>query len=1537
MKKFIVHTCLPAIVLAMTAGNALAQYTEIFGPVPASYNSIRSEIVKKPGIKSATQYAGLTADQKLSTVTYTDGMGRVFAKIGVQANPFRYDMVTFTDFDTLGRVEISFLPYASNRNDGWFRGHAVTMTDIEAFYDNPGDMVADDTVPYAIPVYDFSPFGYLHEQGAPGAAWQPGGGHTATRTFRFNDTNEVRVWKTDLTSSAYYAANQLMIDETTDENGNMIKSITDKTGRLLEKHVQVGTSEWLKTLYIYDERGQLYCILQPEGVRQLGSGTTIGTAISDDHAFFFTYDAEGRVVEKIEPGKTSQYYCYDPLGRLVLSQDGYLRERKQWLYIKYDRYHRAIMQGIYTNTSDTTRTVMQSILDTLSYQAGETFYEKKQNGGTLGYSNQSFPWANIDPMAATYYDDYDLDESGSDDYAYTSQSLSLIIPGDTLTEGTQFKTRGKVTATKTKILGTSDWLVAYIFYDQFGRAIQVRSNNHRSLTPDNLVTSLYDFTGTVWLTKKYHNAGSGRIATIINRYEYDHVGRVKRVFQKNNSDDEEQLVSYRYNELGQVVAKNLHCLDCSEEDTFADGSTSYADDLVSDDNIVANSEFVGRTNVYLRDGFSVGGGTTLTVRIDAQETESVVSGKYIQSVDYRYNIRGWIASINNAQLTDDQSANDDTGDYFGMELLYNTAEAGLSNTEYYNGNISAIKWKGPTAEMGSTGQRSYKFTYDKSDRLLQAAYQVKTASDWTGEANAQNEVMTYDHNGNIKTLERSQRKWEWTGVEPEYTHETIDSLLYSYANNGNRLTRVHDRSAGAAAEAGFKDGIILSHEYTYNINGSLQADKNKGIDSVIYNVLGKPDSIKFSDGRKLAYLYDAGGSKLTMEVWQNTTLLKTTDYVNGFVYENDTLQFFSSPEGRVILNADSVFEYQYAITDHQGNTRVVFSSVVPGADTVETDFESGTSAEFLNYTNRNGMSEMNHTPAGTYSQLLHGGYSSQVGAARTIHVYPGDTIKAEVYAKYRNVTGTTSNLAGFAAALASAFGVSSGSTGEALNAYNSLDEFGGFIAGGDRPDDDGAPKGFITILLFDKHHNFLDAAWDQIDEAYEQTGVLDNDPFDLLQQQMVVNEEGYAYIFVSNENPTQVDIHFDDLMITHTKTKVVQYNEYYPFGLQTSNSWTRENSSNDFLYNSGNELNETSGWYETFFRGYDAALGRFLQVDPKAVKYNSFTGYNYGFNEPVFWNDPSGADPGDEHILYWQIYDRYGFDAANNWQMFGNLYGVTTSPTLLRAGTLRTGGGGSGGGGGGSSMSAAEFLVNGWYNSKFGGRWSNGRGYFFRSSLEALQAGIAYNDRHNSWDRTAYGSAAASFVAFGIISESGKIPSPDEVQNVLNPLRLNLIACASCSPDPEPWYVGAWNSYWYNLSHSLGLHYLKNVKKVGLHITGKGLDQYALRKMGIDLSVEQQLDMNDDSSVFAILNLLTASNALDAIGGFELVYEWNPLNRTYWGIYGPVPVWYEDLSNPGYYFSFFQPADSPYLYELVKRDGNYLMVPVPKASLIKKN
>lgn len=1128
-----------------------------------NYNYVVANNLRVRGITDASAVTNLSASANSKVIQYADGLGRPLQTVITQGSPTKKDIVQAFDYDGMGRQSTSYLPYISDEATGRIKSDPLgintsyTTSPHAVFYNAANDKIADDTTPYATTVFDNSPLSRVLEQGAPGTDWQPGQ-HTVKNVFRTNAANEIRIWKSDLTSSGYYNPSTLLVSETADENNNKVITVADKAGRVLEKHVQVDGTTWLKTRNIYDDLGRLKYTLQPEGVRQLGAGTTISSTLVEQFAFTYVYDTRQRVVEKKVPGSAPVYYGYDPLDRLTLIQDGNLRAQNKWLYIKYDKYHRPVMQGIYTNTTQVTRTTVQGLLDALTYTTDELYYEKKQSGTTHGYSNQSFPTTNTQVIAVNYYDDYDLNADNVIDYSYTLQGLT--------NESTQAPTIGQLTASKKLVLNSSLWITSYVFYDKYGQAIQVRSNNHLSSAIDNLTTNVYNFDGSLYLTQTYHKAIVGQEVTVKQRYEYDHAGRLLKVWHKINpaSGGTDVLsCAYEYNELGQLVDKKLHSVD--------NGST------------------------------------------------------FLQSVDYRYSIRGWLASINNSQLTIDNN-NDDNNDYFGMELLYNQAESGLSNTQYYNGNISAIKWKGVGATAGVSEQKSYKYSYDKSDRLTAGAYQKSSTTGWDTETNALNETQNYDHNGNISLLTRNQHKHQLSGVIASYGSETMDNLTYTYnSTNGNSLQKVTD----AALTTGFNNGNSGSgNDFTYDVNGNLTTDQNKGM-SIVYNELGKAQQITFADGRVINYTFDAAGSKLKMAVTANGTTT-TTDYTGGFVYENNVLKFFGSPDGRIVKNG-STFEYQYSIADHQGNTRVVFSSAAVTLTTSTANFETTTNTNFQNHTNRVNFELMDHTDVTTdgvdYSQKLTGGNGSQVGIAKSMKVYPGDKVKIEGYAKYYNAQSTQSNISGFALALTSAFGVSSASTGEALKAYNTLNNYGGIIASGGSGGSSSYPKLFVNILLFDKDFNFLDAAWQQIDGG-EQIGATTKYAHDHMMQEVTVKEAGYAYVYVSNENPTLVEFYVDDVTVTQTPTNVIQYNEYYPFGLLTQNSWTRENTTgNNFLYNAGNELNTSTGNYEMFFRGYDPVLGRMLQVDPMAGKYASLTPYNYSFNDPVYWNDPSGAEP----------------------------------------------------------------------------------------------------------------------------------------------------------------------------------------------------------------------------------------------------------------------------------------------------------------------
>jgi len=48
--------------------------------------------------------------------------------------------------------------------------------------------------------------------------------------------------------------------------------------------------------------------------------------------------------------------------------------------------------------------------------------------------------------------------------------------------------------------------------------------------------------------------------------------------------------------------------------------------------------------------------------------------------------------------------------------------------------------------------------------------------------------------------------------------------------------------------------------------------------------------------------------------------------------------------------------------------------------------------------------------------------------------------------------------------------------------------------------------------------------------------------------------------------------------------------------------------------------------YDFGSRNYDPALGRWMNIDPQAQKYYSYSEYNYTLNNPMYYVDPNGED-----------------------------------------------------------------------------------------------------------------------------------------------------------------------------------------------------------------------------------------------------------------------------------------------------------------------
>ena len=266
-------------------------------------------------------------------------------------------------------------------------------------------------------------------------------------------------------------------------------------------------------------------------------------------------------------------------------------------------------------------------------------------------------------------------------------------------------------------------------------------------------------------------------------------------------------------------------------------------------------------------------------------------GSAVNKQTYAYNIRNWLTGV--------------SGSKFTQNLYYNTG----NGVAKYNGSISSMTWK---AGNEST-VRGYKFTYDGLDRLLNAIY-GETAGISTNANRFSENVTNYDKNGNIKGLQR----YGQTGAS---AYGLIDNLTFTL--NGNRLNRVDDAVTASTYGGGFefKDGVKQVGEYTYDANGNLTKDLNKGITDIQYNCLNLPSAVTFSDGSTITYVYAADGTKLRTvhKIGGATT---TTDYCGNVVYENGAQKLLITEEGYITLSDN---KYYYYLKDHQGNNRVVIN------------------------------------------------------------------------------------------------------------------------------------------------------------------------------------------------------------------------------------------------------------------------------------------------------------------------------------------------------------------------------------------------------------------------------------------------------------------------------------------------------------------------------------------------------------------------------------------------------------------------------------
>jgi RHS repeat-associated protein len=1232
-------------------------------------NYLRVHDVLTTGITTWQQVDELPIGQKLQTTTYLDGLGRTLEHVsrGTATPPSGSstwgDMVSFAEYDSLGRQPLHYLPYTTDTLAGKYK--PTPLSQQPEYYGS----VYNETSAFTNTTYDNSPLNRVVNVKEPGASWAAAAGDGASYDMN-TAADSVQEFGVDYIQGdapvhlGAYAPNTLYKLTTTDENGKAVVSYTDMSGRLILKKIQVsntpstGHAGWICVYNVYDDFGLLRDRIQPDGVNYLDANGwsfagTAGTQIPNEQCFQYNYDDKGRVIWKKAPGQGPEQIIYDIRDRVVFTQDSDQAAppdppqggMTRWTVHLYDDLDRPVMTALYY-TSETRAQLQADVNNSVSMSSVTV----NNPGGAITNLVVDNRNTAITTYQARNSITFVADAGGSFSTQPGDNFVAEINPNavDSTTTTTVAVFNNPISQANLNDTSVTT-ILKYQYYDNYA------FTNARPFSTNFDNTNAYSAGGNVMpiaVSERTLGFPTGSMVRVLgtntflnNTDYYDEKGRLIQT-QRDNILQGQDISTYQYHFDGRLLSMDRkHSTAHTGYDNF-DVLTRYDYDLIGRVDSI-QKEIGGATwktlASYTYD--DMGRLKTKILDPDYPPPSGSPAGGGLESQSYSYNIHNQITGINKDYALKTPGVYSQWNHYFGEYLGYDNKDH-VFNAAQLDGQVTGQLWN----TQGDAVQRRYDYTYDDADRLSGAGFLQNSSGTWKNDSvNFSVSNLNYDANGNILTVNRDGLKVNQSSP--------IDELTYSYETNSNKLQQVTDAANDPNSTLGdfHYSGTKTGTDYTYDGNGNLTSDANKQISAITYNYLNLPESIVFTGKGSIAYVYDADGNKLEKVVTDQTVTpnkITTTNYCDGFVYNSDTLLYMLTGEGRIRPDSSSGlpaggFTYDYFLRDHLGDVRAVITEQTSENTYAATMENKNASVE--NQLFDNVSSTQYPTPPGFnnpidtsnhYVSMLDGSDGNntlpRVGPAIVLKVMAGDTITIATQAWYSGAvepppSGANNLLNDLLNALTGGVITNShGLYGTSDNNPNTVlsGDLGQFFTNDENSNyNTSAPKAYLNWVAFDDQLNMNSANSGVVQVPQIAAGAQEQP---LVAPEQIIQKNGYLYIYVSNESAQKV--FFDNLVIHHNKGHLLEEDQYYPFGLQMAGISDKALPvvPNNYLYNGKelqqNEFNDGTSLddYDYGFRGYDPQIARFTEQDPLTDEFATVSPYQYALNDPVANIDKDG-------------------------------------------------------------------------------------------------------------------------------------------------------------------------------------------------------------------------------------------------------------------------------------------------------------------------